>query len=121
MARSEAPDQEEAPVKQYEIWWANLPPPMGRRPVLLLARDQAYRVLQRVTAAEITTTIRNIPVEVELGPDEGLESESVANLDNIHAVVVQRLTEKIGELSVERAWEVERAIGYALDIDRLKD
>lgn len=98
-----------------------MPEPIGRRPVLLLSRDQAYRVLKRVTVAEVSTTIRNIPVEVDLGRDEGLERSSVASVDNIHAVAISRLSSKVGQLSGERAWEVERALGYAFDIDRLKD
>ncbi len=108
-------------MKQYEIWWAELPEPIGRRPVLLLSRDQVYRLLKRATVAEVSTTIRNIPVEVELGPDEGLPRASVANVDNIHAVAISRLSSKIGKLSDERAWDVERALGFAFDIDRLKD
>ena len=100
-------------MKQYELWWAELPEPIGRRPVLLLSRNQAYRILKRVTVAEISTTIRNIPVEVELGPGEGLTRASVANVDNIHAVAIARLSSKIGELPDERAWDVERALGYA--------
>ena len=108
-------------MNQYELWWADLPAPIGRRPVLLLSRNQAYRILKRVTVAEITTTIRNIPVEIELGPDEGLARASVANVDNLHALALSRLSSKIGELSEERAWDVERALGYAFDIDRLKD
>ena len=107
-------------MRQHEIWWAEFPEPIGRRPVLLLSRNQAYRILKRVTVAEVSTTIRNIPVEVELGADEGLERASVANVDNIHAVAISRLSSKIGELSDERAWDVERALGYAFDIDRLK-
>ena len=53
-------------MKRGEIWWANLPTPVGRRPVLLLSRNKAYEVRNAVTVAEITTTIRNIPVEVKL-------------------------------------------------------
>lgn len=108
-------------MKQYELWWAHLPHPIGRRPVLLLSRDSAYRVLKHVTVAQITTTIRNIPVEVELGLDEGLDRKSVANLDNLQAIPIRRLASRIGALSAERAWDVERAVGYAFDIDRLKD
>jgi mRNA-degrading endonuclease toxin of MazEF toxin-antitoxin module len=59
-------------VKQYEIWWVELPGPAGRRPVLLLSRDDAYDALNKFIAAEITTTIRNIPVEVHLTPTEGI-------------------------------------------------
>lgn len=108
-------------MRQYELWWADLPQPIGRRPVLLLSRDQVYRVLKRATVAEISTTIRNIPVEVELGDNEGLTRESVANVDNLHAVAISRLSSKIGELPEERTWEVERALGFAFDIERLKE
>ena len=116
----EGSGEEETSVKQYELWWAEMPHPSGRRPVLLLSRDAAYRVLRHATVALITTTIRNLPVEVDVGADEGLSRESVANLDNIEAVALARLTSKIGELAPERVWDVERALGYALDIDRLK-
>ena len=44
-------------MKQYEIWWAELPKPSGRRRVLLLSRDDAYSVLNKFVAAEITATI----------------------------------------------------------------
>ena len=108
-------------MKQYELWWADLPAPVGRRPVLLLSRDSAYRVLRHATVAEITTTVRDIPVEVELGKQEGLDRDCVANLDNIQSVALRRLSERIGKLGPERAWDVERALGYAFDIDRLKD
>jgi mRNA interferase MazF len=89
--------------------------------VLLLSRDHAYSILSRVAAAEVTTTIRGIAVEVPLGRAEGLRRPSVANLDIIHAVPVENIERKIGELSEDRVHEVERAIGYALDIPRLKD
>jgi mRNA interferase MazF len=53
-------------MKRHEIWWAELPAPIGRRPVLLLSRNQAYGLLNRVAVAEITTVIRGIIVEVAL-------------------------------------------------------
>lgn len=31
-------------MKRGEVWWAQLPSPVGRRPVVLLSRDTAYRV-----------------------------------------------------------------------------
>ncbi len=54
-------------MKQYEIWWANLPAPAGRRPVLLLSRDSAYEYLNKFVVVEITTTVRSIAEEVPLG------------------------------------------------------
>ena len=88
---------------------------------MLLSRDRAYAVLTRVTVAEITTTVRLIPVEVPLSRREGLPRPCVVNLDNIHAVAVNRLSSRIGRLEPTRSEEVERALGYAFNISRLKD
>ncbi len=59
-------------MKRGEVWWADFPAPIGRRPVLLLSRDRAYAVRNAVTVAFLTTTIRDLPVEVELTPEEGV-------------------------------------------------
>ena len=107
-------------MRQYEIWWARLPLPVGRRPVLLLSRDSAYAVLNKVIVAEITSTIRDIPVEVHLGPREGLSRRSVANLDNIHVIARSDLASRIGSLPTSRVSELKRALGYALDWPELK-
>lgn len=106
-------------MKQYEIWWATLPGPAGRRPVLLLTRTGAYSYLNKVIVAEITTTIRRLPVEVPLGRDEGLQALCVANLDNVRTVSRAALTGKIGALSAARHRVVKRALGYAFEWDEL--
>jgi mRNA interferase MazF len=107
-------------MRQYEVWWASLPPPVGRRPVLLLTRDSAYAFLNKVIVAEVTSTIRDIPVEVRLGPREGLPRRSVANLDNVHVVARSDLASRIGTLPASRIGEVKRALGYVLDWPELK-
>ena len=38
-------------MKRGEVWWANLPKPVGRRPVVLLSRNAAYAVRASVTVA----------------------------------------------------------------------
>jgi mRNA interferase MazF len=106
-------------VKQYEIWWANLPKPAGRRPVLLLSRNDAYSYLNKFVAAEITTTIRNIPVEVPLGPDEGMRKPCAANFDNLRTISREHLSARIATLARPRWREVKRAAGYALGWDEL--
>ena len=107
-------------MKQFELWWAALPEPVGRRPVLLLSRSAAYEYLTRVIVAEITMTVRGIPQEVALGRAEGLSRRSVANLDVVHVVLKARLERRIGELAAKRVAEVKRALGYALDFSELK-
>jgi mRNA interferase MazF len=107
-------------VKQYEIRWARLPEPIGRRPLLLLSRSEAFRYLSRVLVAEITTTVRGIPQEVPLGKEEGLQRASVANMDNVHTVPKAYLKGLIGTLGAGREREVKRALGYTLGWAELK-
>ena len=110
----------QAPLKQYEIRWANLPEPIGRRPVLLLTRTPDYAYLNKVIVTEITSTIREIAQEVSIGPDEGLSRPSVANLDNIHVIPKAAVGNRLGRLEPGREREVKRALGYALDWPELK-
>ena len=107
-------------MKLYEIYWAGLPAPVGRRPVLLLTRPPAFGYLNKVVVAEVTTTIRGIPQEVHLSSPEGLSEPSVANLDNIHVVPIRRLGDRIGRLAMSREPDVKRALGYAFDWADLK-
>ncbi len=106
-------------MKQYEIWWANLPGPAGRRPVMLLSRDDAYAVLNKVIAVEITSKIRGIPIEVRLGKADGLSRTCVANFDNLRTITKTNLGERISRLPYRRFAEVKRAVGYALGWDKL--
>ena len=108
-------------MKQYELWWAQLPKPAGKRPVILLSRNNSYQYLNKFVVAEITTTIRNIAIEVPLGSREGLSKRCVANLDNLRTVAREWLIEKIGTLASARHVEVKRALGYALAWDELID
>ena len=106
-------------MRQYEIWWAELPAPAGRRPVLLLSRDNAYMILNKFIAAEITTTIRHIAIEVPLGPMEGMPRPCVANCDNLRTISKGHLVERIAMLSPKRIQEVKRAVGYAFAWEEL--
>ena len=108
-------------MKQYELWWASLPKPAGRRPILLLSRDEAYSYLNKFVAAEVTSTVRHIAVEVPLGRLEGLSVKCVANCDNIRTVPRSALVRRIGQLLPRRHSEVKRAIGHALGWDELID
>jgi mRNA interferase MazF len=99
-------------VRRGEVWWAELPPPSGRRPVLLLSRDSAYRVRTSVTIGVITRTIRNIPVEVPLDTNDGMLQNCVVNLDEILTIPKSRLVERITSLSYEKMASVVKAISF---------
>ena len=108
-------------MRQYEIWWAALPAPAGRRPVLLLSRDSAYEYLNKFAVVEITSSIRNIAVEVPLGRAEGMPSRCVANFDNLRTVSRSALLQRAGRISPNRQIEIKRALGRALAWDELID
>lgn len=99
-------------MKQGEIWWAELGPPAGRRPVFLLSRDEAYSVRELVTVAPVTTRIRHIPSEVPLGLEDGLPRPCVINLDTITTIAKASLQEKLTALSHEKQKAVEAALHF---------
>ncbi len=108
-------------MKQFEIWWADLPEPAGRRPVMLLSRNDAYSYLSKFITIEITSTIRHIATEVALGEEEGLPRFCVADCDSLRMVPRLLLTKRAGRLAPERESEVRRAMGAALGWRELTD
>lgn len=103
-------------MRRGEVWWATLPQPAGRRPVLLLSRDVVYRVRKSATVAPLTRTIRDIPTEVPVDRTDGIPRKSVVSLDDLVTLPLAVLTRCITTLSVARMREVDAAIRYALDV-----
>lgn len=103
-------------MRRGEIWWAELARPTGRRPVVLLSRDEAYQVRDLVTVAPITTRVRVLPVEVELGRKEGLPKTCVANLDTITTIPKRALVERVSSLAIEKMREIDDALRFALGL-----
>jgi mRNA interferase MazF len=104
-------------MKRGEIWWAELEPPVGRRPVLLLSRDEAYAVRKLVTVAPVTTKVRHIPSEVPLGLEDGLPRPCVVNLDTITTIAKVRLHDRLTTLSAEKQKTVNIALHFALGME----
>jgi mRNA interferase MazF len=103
-------------MRRGEVWWAKLPAPAGRRPVVLLSRNEAYSVRELVMVAPVTTRVRRIPTEVPLGPAEGLAKTCVVNLDTITTIPRRTLRQPIGPLSPAKLIAVERALMFALGL-----
>lgn len=104
-------------VARNDIIWADLGPPSGRRPVCVLTRDAAIPLLNSVTCAPVTRTIRGIPSEVEIGNEHGLEERAVISCDNVITVAKVDLDpDPIGHLDLATRAQLDRALRYALDI-----
>jgi len=103
-------------VRRAEIWWAELPPPVGSRPVVVLTRDAVLHSIDSIVVALVTRTIRGVPTEVGLGRRQGLPGRCVANLDNILTVPRDRLKRLMGSCDATKVAELDRAIRAALDV-----
>ena len=104
-------------MRRGEVWWANLPPPSGYRPVILLSRNEAYALRDLVIVTPITTRVRHIPAEVPLGTEDGLPRVCVANLDVIMTASKNRLQERIASLSPAKLRAVNAAIHFTLGLE----
>ena len=99
-----------------EIWWANLPDPVGsepgyRRPVLIIQNDTFTQSRLRTVIVVIITSnleLANAPGNVLLLRDAtGLSRDSVANISQVFTVDKAFLTECIGSLPADLQAEVD--------------
>jgi len=86
-------------VAKGELWWLATPDEKGR-PVLVVSRDEANLVMQRVMVAPVTRTLRSAPSQLPVGRDEGLPVESVANFDDLASVPKSLLVLRLGNLGL---------------------
>lgn len=100
--------------RRGEVWWAEIED-VGRRPFLVMTRTPAIPVLHSVLAAPVTRTVRNIPSELVLGPDDGMTTECAASFDNLRVVPKVYLTERQCRLDPIRFSEACRALRSAVD------
>ena len=105
-------------MRRGEVWWADMPPPHGTRPVLLLMRNDAYDIRDQVILTPITTRVRGLSTEVSLGQEEGLPRLCVANLDTLATVDKDCVREYLGTLSPEKMRQVNDALRFALGMER---
>ena len=105
-------------MRRGEIWWARLPAPAGRRPVVLVSRESAYAVRTSVTVIEVSSTIRGIASEVPLGKREGLPRKCVANADNVVTIPKVWLESCVGPLTPEKLATLDDAMMFSLGLNR---
>jgi mRNA interferase MazF len=101
-------------LRRGEVWWGEIED-VGRRPFLVMTRSAAIPVLQSVLAAPITRTVRGLPTELALGPDDGMPTECAASFDNLRVVPKAYLTERLCSLAPMRVIEACGALRTAVD------
>jgi mRNA interferase MazF len=104
-------------VNRGEIWQFEFKKPDKLRPVLILTRQEMIPHLHTVTVGPITRTIRGVPSEVVIGPDEGLKEPSAVNLHHLVTLPKTQLRRFIGTLSSAKMKEVLEAMVFALGFE----
>ena len=104
-------------MNRGDVCWYTFKAPDKKRPVLILTRDSAIAVLNSVTVAPITSTIRGIPTEVVLTEDDGLPATCSANFDNLQTVPKSNIGDCIARLTARKMKEAGAAVSFALGFD----
>jgi mRNA interferase MazF len=103
-------------MDRSEVWWADLPQPVGRRPVLILSRSSAVAKRDQVVVAQITRTIHHLASEVALSHADGMPQRCVVNCDVLLTVPKALFVRRLTMLSASKMDEVHQAIRFALDL-----
>jgi mRNA interferase MazF len=101
-------------MKRGEIRWYKFKSPDKKRPVLILSRNSIIGYLKEVTVAPITSTVREIPSEVQLNRQDGMPRECAVNCDHIQTVSKAKIGSLITTLSAEKLTRVRDAVTFAL-------
>jgi mRNA interferase MazF len=112
-------------IARDEIWWAELPDPIGsapghRRPVLVVQSDTFNRSrLATVTVLALTGNIRLVdaPGNVLIpARASGLPRDSVANVTQLLTINRELLTQRVGTLPAALVKQVNAGLRFALEV-----
>jgi mRNA interferase MazF len=103
-------------MKRGEIRWYKFKAPDKKRPVLILTRNSILEYLGEVTVAPVTSTVRDIPSEVFLSKNEGMQRDCAINFDHIQTVSKRKIGSLITRLSSEKLKQMREAVSFALEL-----
>jgi mRNA interferase MazF len=97
-------------IRRGDVRWFSFRKPDKRRPVLILGRDDVLPALSLVPVIPLSTQVRGLSWEVELGPSDGMPSACVLKPEWIRAVDRSLLGPRITGLPPGRWSELERPL-----------
>ena len=108
-------------MNRGDIWLIDLGRRIGRRPVVILTRQNVLQYVNKVTVVEITTRGKGYPTEVDIDQKANLPKSSFVHADDLHTVPKQRLEKYVGTLDSEIMQEVSRKVVLALALETTMD
>ena len=107
-------------MKRGEVWWASLPEPLGRRPVVVVQSNLFNESrLRSVVVAVITSKLAwdGAPGNVRLAEGEGgVTKVSVINISQLYTIERARLTARAGVLPAAAQQRVDAGLRLVLDL-----
>jgi len=103
-------------MKRGEVRWYKFRNPDKKRPVVILTRNSILEYLGEVTIAPVTSIIRDIPSEVLLSKDDGMQNDCAINCDHVQTVSKSNIGTLITTLSKDKLFEIRNAIFFALNL-----
>lgn len=112
-------------MRRGEIWWAELPPPIGsepgyRRPVVIIQSDDFNK--SRINTVIVVILTSNLHLEAAPGnvllkkQSTGLSRDSVANVSQVFTIDKSFLAKHISRLSPSEMEQVEDGLRLVLDL-----
>ncbi len=102
--------------KSGEVWFADLGMAEKSRPVLLLAYPGRTDARALLIVAPLTSQIRGMRGEVDLGKPRWLPKHSAVNLQGLASFDRHRLTRRLGALAPAEMDRVKVALRDLLDL-----
>jgi mRNA interferase MazF len=104
-------------VNRGDIWIIELGGRQGKRPVVVLTRQNVLEFLNKVTVAEVTTQGKGYPTEVFIGQKANLPKPSFVQADNLHTVPKAKLANYVGTLEPETMNEISKKVVLSLQLE----
>ncbi len=102
--------------KPGEVWFAELGMVEKSRPVLVLAFPDDGDARALAVVAPLTSQIRGMNGEVDLGKPRWLPKPSAVNVQGLASFDQRKLTRRLGELSTVQMEEVKTALRELLNL-----
>jgi mRNA interferase MazF len=103
-------------LRRGDIWTVDFGPEIGHHSALLLSRTGSMRRRWRAVVALITSEGIGLPTEVPVGPQHGLNRDSVIDCEDLYTVVSDDVLHRVGEVDLDTQAAVDRAMHIALDL-----
>lgn len=103
-------------MNRGDIYWVEWPR-IGRRPGVVITRNDLIPFLANSTLALVTSNTRGVSTEIPLDKSNGLKVDSSANCLNLMTIEKSEIGSRIGRLNPEQLFHLDIALRIALQLD----